>query len=93
MVDKILKINILPTMNEQNVPPSPETPLPQARYKFRYINKSACKKFAVEFAKVNRPANKFTRVSEDFLISCEIAVKNHIQSRVKTHPSNGKTLQ
>lgn len=62
-------------------------------YKFKFINKSACKRFAMEFAKVNRPANKFSRVSEEFLVSCEIALRNHIQSRIRTHPSNGKTLQ
>jgi len=60
--------------------------------KFQLICASKCKKFAVEFAKVNRPANKFTRVGQDFLISCEHALKNHIRSRIKSHPSIGKTL-
>jgi hypothetical protein len=60
-------------------------------FKFTYINRSKCKKFALEFAKANR-AQKFTRVSEDFLISCEAALKQHIQFRVKSHPSVGKTL-
>lgn len=77
-------------MSEENtIANSPDTSRP--RYKFKYINRSACKKFALEFAKANR-AQKFSRVSEDFLISCEVALKNHIQSRVKSHPSVGKTL-
>jgi hypothetical protein len=62
------------------------------RHKFKYINRSACKKFALEFAKTNRPFWKCHRVSEDFLISCEIALKIHIQSKIKSHPTKGKTL-
>jgi hypothetical protein len=62
-----------------------------ARMKFRLICASKCKKFALEFAQANR-AQKFTRVSEGFLISCEVALKNHIMVRVKAHPSKGKTL-
>ena len=83
-------------MNDENIiTPSTENTTPTKRipYKFQYICKSKVKKFALEFAKVNRPANKFKRCSEEFLISCEIALKNHIQSRIKSHPSNGKTLQ
>lgn len=78
--------------------PNPQSgvgqPAPKrAAFKFTYICKSKCKRLALEMAKSIRPANKFSRVSEEFLISCEIAVKNHIQSRVRSHPSNGKTLQ
>ena len=61
------------------------------RMKFRLICASKCKKFALDFADANR-AKEFTRVSEDFLISCEAALKIHIQSRIKSHPSKGKTL-
>jgi len=77
-------------MSEQNIP-NDTIENNRPRYRFKYINRSACKKFALEFAKANR-AQKFSRVSEDFLISCEVALKNHIQSRVKSHPSIGKTL-
>jgi hypothetical protein len=77
------------------VPPLPsgvgETPSKRIPHKYKYICKSKCKQFALEFAKANRAA-KFTRVSEEFLISCEIAVRNHMQSRIKSHPSKGKTL-
>lgn len=60
--------------------------------KYNLIRTSRCKKFALEFAKANR-AHKFTRVGTDFLISCEAALKDHIMSRIKQHPSVGKTLQ
>ena len=63
----------------------------QTKYKFRLICVSKCKKMALEYAKANR-AKEFTRVSEDFLVSCEAAVLTHIQSRIKSHPSKGKTL-
>jgi len=61
------------------------------KMKYKLICASKCKKFALEFAKANR-AKEFTRVSEDFLISCEVALKQHIQGRIKMHPSKGKTL-
>lgn len=61
------------------------------KMKFKLICASKCKKFALEFSKANR-AKEFTRVSEDFLISCEVALKQHIQGRIKMHPSKGKTL-
>lgn len=83
-------------MNNENIAISEKLlsePTNRIAYKFKYVCKSKCKKFALEFAKINRPSNKFTRVSEDFLISCEVAVKNHIQSRIRSHPSIGKTLQ
>jgi hypothetical protein len=61
------------------------------KFQFKLICVSKCKKIALEIAAEHR-AKKFTRVSEDFLISCEAALKAHITSRVKTHPSVGKTL-
>ena len=66
------------------------TPLFKA--KFRLICASKCKKFALEFAKGQIRTKKHTRVSEEFLISCEVALKNHIISRVKMQPTKGKTL-
>ena len=81
-------------MTDENTTPETTTVTPQkTKFKFTYISRSKCKRLALEMAKALRPANKFSRVSEDFLISCEVAVKNHIQSRVRCHPSNGKTLQ
>jgi len=82
-------------MTDQNTVQITERPLsaePKAKFKFNLICASKCKKFALEFAKANR-AQKFSRVSEEFLISCEAALKAHIQSRIKSHPSKGKTLQ
>lgn len=75
--------------NDQAATPPVNVTMP--RMKYRLICASKCKKFALEFAEANR-AKEFTRVSEDFLISCESALKTHIQSRVKSHPSKGKTL-
>ena len=66
-------------------------PTQRLTHKFKYISKSKCKRFALEFAKANR-AHKFTRVSEEFLIACEANLRNFIQSRIKSHPSKGKTL-
>jgi hypothetical protein len=73
-------------MNNENII------IQKTKVPLKFINASKCKKFALEFAKANR-AHKFTRVGEDFLVSCDNAVRNHIQSRVNGHPSVGKTLQ
>ncbi len=70
---------------------NPEINPPISKMQFKLICVSKCKAFALEFAEANR-AQKFTRVSEEFLISCEAALKSHIQSRIKSHPSKGKTL-
>ena len=68
-----------------------DIPVTPAKMRYKLICASKCKKFALEFAQANR-AKEFTRVGEDFLISCEVALKNHIMSRIKSHPSKGKTL-
>ena len=78
------------TNSNNPVTASPENVV-MPRMKYRLICASKCKKFALEFAGANR-AKEFTRVGEDFLISCEVALKTHIQSRIKSHPSKGKTL-
>lgn len=65
------------------------------KFQFKLICVTKCKKFALDIARSNpaeQRAKKFTRVSEDFLISCEAALKSHITNRVKSHPSVGKTL-
>jgi hypothetical protein len=54
------------------------------------INKKAVKEFALECAKGR--FHKFTRVSSDFLIGIENAVKQAIRLRVEGQPSVGKTL-
>jgi hypothetical protein len=70
--------------NEQHIKPY--------KSKYKLICASKCKKYALESAKINRPANKFTRVSHEFLVSCENALRQIIDSKVKSHPSKGKTL-
>jgi len=77
-------------MNNENV----VTPI-IVKTRFKLICASKCKKFTMEVAKSNpvpQRAKMFTRVSEEFLIACEVNLKNFILNRVKTHPSKGKTL-
>jgi hypothetical protein len=65
------------------------------KVKFSLICASKCKKFALEMAQAQLGPTRqkmFTRVSQDFLIACEAELKNFIRSRVRTHPSKGKTL-
>jgi hypothetical protein len=80
-------------MTDTNSPETTPTPEKRVAYKFKYICKSKCKKLALEIAKNERPANRFSRVSEDFLVAAEAHLKNFIFDRIKRHPSNGKTLQ
>jgi hypothetical protein len=77
------------TLSETN---TETTPISKAPTVFKLICVSKCKKHAVEMAKQLRPSNKFTRVSEDFLLACEGNLRAFIASRVKAHPSKGKTL-
>jgi hypothetical protein len=67
------------------------TTTPKPKFQFNLICVSKCKKAALDIAARTR-AQKFTRVSEDFLVSCEAALKSHIESRIHAHPSVGKTL-
>lgn len=71
---------------------TPDQTLNPYKSKFKLICASKCKKYALESAKVNRPTNNFTRVSHEFLVSCENALRQIIDSKVKSHPSKGKTL-
>ena len=91
MLTRFLKFVTVWTMNDTNT----STPTPKSKFDFKYICVSRCKKLALEFAQSSLSearSKKFTRVSESFLVSCEVALKEHIRSRVKTHPSAGKTL-
>lgn len=65
----------------------------RAAFKFNYICRSKCKEFALKMAAEHRHANKFGRVSEEFLVAAEAALKNWIVSRVKGQPSKGVTLR
>ena len=78
----------------ENEPPTTTKP-PRTRMKFNLICASKVKRFALDIAKANpapQRAKMFTRVSEDFLLLAEGALKNWIISRVKSQPSKGKTL-
>lgn len=65
----------------------------RAAFKFNYICRSKCKEFALKMAAEHRHANKFQRVSEEFLVAAEAALKQWIVSRVKGQPSKGITLK
>lgn len=71
---------------------STDIALAPIKFKYRLICASKCKKFALEFARNQIRTKGHSRVSEEFLISCEVALKNHILSRVKMQPTKGKTL-
>lgn len=62
------------------------------KHKFQYINKSRCKKYALEYASQNK-FHKFNRVSEEFLIEAESVLRSWMQRRIDSHPSIGKTLR
>lgn len=69
------------------------TEFPAYKPKFKLICASKCKKYALESAKTNRPANKFTRCSQEFLVDLENQLRMLIDSKIKAHPSIGKTLK
>ena len=74
---------------------APTDAVVKVRTKFRLICASKCKKFALEMAQAQLGPTRqkmFTRVSQEFLIACEANLKDFIRSRVRTHPSKGKTL-
>jgi len=54
------------------------------------INKAACKKFALEIAKLR--FHKFTRVSKEFLDDMDACLRATIRTRVNGLPSSGKTI-
>jgi hypothetical protein len=59
----------------------------------KFINAKACRDFALEAAKVHRPAHPFERVSKEFLEQLNNDIRNLIISRVRNHPSVGKTIK
>ena len=58
----------------------------------RLINREHVRRWALSYAKETR-AHEFTRVSEEFLLSCEMELRSHITDRIKRHPSKGVTLR
>ena len=64
-------------------------------YKPRYICKSKVKQLALQVAQSNPAptrAKMFSRVGTSFYEACDAFLANFIASRVKGHPSKGKTL-
>ncbi len=54
------------------------------------VNRKAVKALALACAQ--QRARKFTRVSDDFIVAVETAVRTSIANRVANHPSVGITL-
>ena len=59
--------------------------------KYPYINKVACRRFMLEYARKNR-THKFTRVHDETLGVINSLVRAHMISHVQRSPSMGKTL-
>jgi hypothetical protein len=57
----------------------------------RLINRKAVKELALACAQ--QRARKFTRVSDDFMVGIEGAVRAAVATRVANHPSVGVTLR
>ncbi len=55
------------------------------------LNRAKVKALALACAQ--QRARKFTRVSNDFFVGAEAALRNYINSRVANHPSVGVTLR
>ena len=68
---------------------------PKIRFKPRLIKKPKVKELALQIARANpcqARAKMFTRVSDSFYEACEAYLVNFMRSRIKSHPSKGKTL-
>ena len=62
-------------------------------HEVRFINQKACRDFALEAAKIHRPAHPFERVSKEFLIQLDYEVRSLISAKIKALPSVGKTIK
>jgi hypothetical protein len=56
------------------------------------LNKAHIKRRTLFYSSSLR-GGKFTRVSDSFILELELAVDVMIRSKVRTHPSRGKTLR
>lgn len=57
-----------------------------------FINETRVRKFLLETAKVQRPFNKFSRVSQDTLDSINAQVRQLLLHVLHRTPSKGKTI-
>lgn len=60
--------------------------------KYPFLNAERVRKFLLETAKVNRPANRFTRVSAETLTSINAQVRTLLLHVVHRAPSKGRTI-
>jgi len=56
------------------------------------LNRQAVRELFLDTARRERPFNKFSRVSEDTLITANAMLRQWIVARVKAAPSKGVTL-
>lgn len=58
------------------------------------INNAAVKRYTLSAVAEQRPhlADKFTRISADYLTRVEAHVRNYIQEQIRNMPSTGKTI-
>ena len=56
------------------------------------LNRSNVRKYALDYAAVNRPANRFTRISEDVYAHVEAAMIQALETLIRKHPSTGRTI-
>jgi len=61
-----------------------------APVKVKLINRRQVKQFALELAKSR--AHKFTRVGGNFLLQCEVTLKEFMRGYIQRLPSKGKTI-
>ncbi len=54
------------------------------------INRRQVRQFALESSKVR--AHRFTRVSSQFLFTCEVQLKEFIRGYTRRLPSKGRTI-
>jgi len=61
-----------------------------AGHKTKLNNRSQVRQFALESTKVR--AHRFSRVSSEFLFTCEAHLKEFVRAYVRRLPSKGKTI-
>jgi len=70
----------------------PDEPLVR-KHNRSLLNKTNCKKYALDIAHKTRPSVKFTRVSHSFIDAVEVAVRNKVEYMVHCSPSRRTLTQ
>ncbi len=56
------------------------------------INRSRVRELALHIRRTTRPAWRAERVAESLYADAEAHLRLWLENRIKTHPSNGKTI-